>query len=398
MQAKKTLGYAIEPEKYLYGMCEIFEGAVDRSVAPETTIELTSALGCKSMRLWMHHKQLMTLKDGRPAFRPGKLDQYRGYADALIAKGVTRLTSMNHSYLYPQSFTGNRNSENEIPLPGTECYLEFLRLIEQSYELMAASFPQIEYFEVGNETNLHRFMCKPGWPSENAPREGEYDERYCYTKAEKAAIMADICWYANRGIKRGNPRAYVVFPGLTPLFGYTEMAADFELVYGHIESGKFPSGAAPDTDPDNYFQVLAWHPYNFSGESAIFVQGCNEVYDVMKRHGDYGKKVFITEFGYHDFDLVKHGYTLEEADKKQAEWLYNDFKAFRNELPYVETVHIFRLYDWVAGPGIEIDFGMFRSAASESGLMPKAKGLAYYRSANNTDDTAPLYRIVDQYK
>lgn len=399
MQAKKTLGYMIEPEKYLYGMCETFEGAVDKAAKPETTIDLVAALGCKTMRLWMHHKQLMRVENGVPVFKPGKLEQYCGYVDALIKKGVTHLTSMNHSYLYPSSFDGDPHSESEIPLPGTPTYLAFLQLVQESYRMLAAAFPQIEYYEVGNEMNLHRFLSKPNYPQEGGPKADEYDPRYCYTKEEKTAIMTDICYYANAGVKQGNPNAYVVFPGLTPLFGYTDMAADFDLVYRHIESGAFPTGRPADTDPDRYFQVLAWHPYNFSGDSSIFVKGCNEVYEVMKAHGDEGKKVFLTEFGYHDFDLVKHGYTLEDADRKQAEWLAHDFAAIKAQLPYVETVHIFRLYDWIAGPGIEIDFGMFRSAASESGIAPKAKGLAYFHAACGADaDESPLYAYAKKPK
>ncbi len=396
MQAKQSLGYAIEQDKYLHGMCEIFEGAVDKAMTPEQTIALTAALGAKSMRIWMHHKSLLTRENGRIVFRPGKKEQYRGYVIALKERGVTHLTSMNHSYLYPDDFPGDRTSENEIPLPGTDCYRRFLADITESYAIVSAAFPEIAYFEVGNETNLHRFLAKPGWPGKDGPKEGTYDERYCYTKEEKAAIMADICWYANRGVKRGNPAAYVVFPGLTPLFGYPDMADYFDLAYAYIRSGRAPAFQPADTDPDNYFQVLAWHPYNFSGEADIFVNGCNTVYEIIKKNGDEGKKVFLTEFGYHDFDLIKHGYTLEEADKKQAEWLYNDFQAFRR-LPYVETVHVFRLYDWVAGPGIEIDFGMFHSSASEQGLTPKAKGLAYFRSACGEDaDPAGLYRYAKQ--
>ena len=165
-----------------------------------------------------------------------------------------------------------------------------------------------------------------------------------------------------------------------------------EQVYLTIESGKFPTGLEADTNPDNYFQILSWHPYNFGGDSSIFVNGCNEIYDVAIKHGDEGKKVFLTEFGYHDNDFIKQGMTRTEADEKQASFFKTDFLAFRKYLPYVETVHIFRLFDWTAGPGIEIDFGMFRSPMSEDGIVPKAKGLELFKLIKGENaDAKKLY-------
>ena len=385
MQAKKNLHYEIRPDKYLFGIGEVFEGPLDREIRPGQTIDLIGRMGFGSMRLWMHHKTLFrTDAEDEISFERDAVRRFHSYIDGLKAQGIRHFVSMNHSYLYPAAFDGNRNSESEIPLPGTEVYARFLRMIEKSYEMIAAEFREIAYFEVGNEVNLHRFLSKPNSP---VVPEKDFDERYCYTRREKAEITADICYYANLGVKRGNPEAFVVMPALTPNFGYTDCAEFLGLIYGAIESGKFPRGLPADTDPDHYFQVLAWHPYNFGGESKIFVDGCNELYDMAKRHGDDGKKVFLTEFGYHDFDFVQSGRckTKEEADALQASFLPSDFKAFREELPYVETVHIFRLYDWMAGPGIEVDFGLFTSPAQTGGIKPKEKGKALFRLINGKE-------------
>ena len=69
----------------------------------------------------------------------------------------------------------------------------------------------------------------------------------------------------------------------------------------------------------------------------------------------------------------------------QASFLPSDFKAFREKLPYVETVHIFRLYDWMAGPGIEVDFGLFTSPAQTGGIKPKEKAKALFRLINGKE-------------
>lgn len=96
---------------------------------------------------------------------------------------------------------------------------------------------------------------------------------------------------------------------------------------------------------------------------------------IMQRHGDGGKKIFITEFGYHDSDfVVNRGMKKSEADGLQASFFPTDFEAFRS-CENIETVFIFRLYDWTAGPGIEIDFGLFTSPSSPKGIIPKAKGI-----------------------
>ncbi len=387
MQAKKTLNYKIEPEKYLFGICELFEGAIDKQIAPEETLNLIRNMGFGSMRVWMHHKDLL-VSDGNDeiSLNQDAVSRYHSYVNGLTERGISHIVSMNHSYLYPADFDGKRTAESEIPLPGSACYLKFLQMIERSYELVSREFPEIPYFEVGNEVNMHRFICKPNYPYGKLT-EKDYDERYCYTPVEKAQITADICYYARRGVKKGNPSAFVVLPAPTPYFGYTDCAAFLDKIYTAVESGKYPTGLPADTDADHYFEVLSWHPYNFGGDSKIFVDGCNEMYAVAQKHGDDGKKVFITEFGYHDFDFVDSGRckNKQEADALQASFFKTDFAAFREQLPYVETVHIFRLYDWVAGPGIEIDFGLFTSPAETGEIRPKEKGKALFYLINGQD-------------
>ena len=397
MNVKESLNYTLTPQKNIYGMCEIFEGPVDKGISPEMTIDLISDLGCGSMRLWMHAKKIMRRNgnSNKIEFIPEQYDAYKSYIKRLHNKGIDHLVSMNHSYMYPVGFEGDEESESEIPLPGTQDYQDFMNLLTETYILFAKSFPEIIYWEIGNEVNLHRFISKPNVPKKNRPKESEYDEKYCYTFEEKAQITADLCYYANLGVKKGNPKAFTVFPSPTPYWGYTQLAGWFDMVYKAIESGDFPRGLDKDTNPDSYFQVLAWHPYNFSGDAKIFVGGCNEIYDVCKAHGDDGKKVFLTEFGYHDHDLMKNGLSRKEADALQASYWKTDFKAFLEDLPYVESVHIFRLFDWVAGPGIEIDFGMFTSPKYEDGIVPKEKGLSFYKMINGENaDTSCLYRYA----
>ncbi len=389
MQVKKGLKYSCEPDRFLYGMCEEFEGSLDKGADPFETIDLIDRLGAKSMRIWMHHKRLLQREGDTDVliWKQDVFSRYRKYVEDLTKRGI-RIVAMNHNYVFPKSFAGNRDSVAEMPVPGTQTYFDEMNMIAAAYEMMARAFPEIEYWECGNEVNMNSYLAKPGF-SQSGVKNAEYDARYCYTNLEKAEIAADICYYSTLGVKRGNPNAFVVFPAPTPYRGYAEMAEFYEFAYRAIESGKFPRGLPADTDPDHYFQVQCYHAYNFGGDPKILRDGAEMIVRVMQRHGDGGKKIFITEFGYHDSDFVKtRGMTKEDADALQASFFPTDFAAFRS-CPNIETVFVFRLYDWIAGPGIEIDFGLFTSPSSPHGIVPKAKGLKLYHMINgeNADET-----------
>ena len=378
MKAKETLGYSCEPEKYLFGMCEEFEGSLDEGADPMTTIDLVDRIGARSMRIWMHHKRLLRRKENSSEieWKRDAFLRYRKYVGELKDRGI-RIVAMNHSYLYPQGFTGNADSVCEIPLPGSETYFEMMQTISRSYEMLAREFPEILYWECGNEVNMNEYLAKPGYKASGC-KNGEYDPEFCYTNKEKAEIAADLCYYSSAGVKRGNPKALVVFPAPTPYRGYAEMCEFLEETYRAIESGQFPRGLTADTDPDDYFQVQCYHAYNFGGEAQILRDGIKQILNVMRRHGDGEKKIFITEFGYHDSDFVVHrGMTKAQADEVQASFFATDFEAFRS-CPNIETVFVFRLYEWLTGPGIEKDFGLFTSPASAEGIVPKAKALRLF--------------------
>lgn len=392
MEVKKSLQYGYEPDKYLFGICEEFEGSLDPDVSATQTVALADAIGAKSMRVWMHHKRLFTRKEGSNelVWKKDVLKRYHGYVDDLSKRGI-RVLAMNHNYVQPNGHGCTENTM-EMPLPGTEAYFAQMQLIADACELLAKEFPEILYWECGNEVNMNFYLPKPG-ACKAGIKNADYRPDLYYTNREKAEITADICYYSTMGVKRGNPDAFVVFPAPTPYRGYPEMAEFFEYTYRAVESGRFPRGLAPDTDPDHYFQVQCWHAYNFGGESELILNGGKMIYDVMKAHGDGGKKVFITEFGYHDHDFMKtRGMTREEADRTQAGFLPADFDAFKR-IGCVETVFLFRLYDWQNGPGIETDFGLFTSPSSEHGIVPKAKGLTAFKIFNGENaDASVLYR------
>lgn len=394
MKVKEGLGYSFEPDKYMFGMCEEFEGSLDKGADPMTTIDLVDVLGAKSMRIWMHHKRLLELNEkGELVFKQEVFLRYRKYVEELARRNI-RILAMNHNYVFPSSYGGDKNSVSEMPLPNSEVYFEHMRLVEKGCEMIAAAFPEIEYFECGNEVNMNFYLAKPGYTA-HCGKNNVYDPKYCYNNLEKAEITADLCYYSRLGVKKGNPRAKVVFPAPTPYRGYPEMAEFLEFTYRAIESGNFPRGEEKSTNPDDYFDVQCYHAYNFGGESKVLTDGGEMVLEIMRRHGDGGKKIFITEFGYHDHDFVKtRGMTKEAADALQASFFDTDFQAFRS-IGNIETVFVFRLYDWVSGPGIEVDFGLFTSPQSEQGIVPKAKGKKLFKIFQGEGaDESVLYKYA----
>ncbi len=396
MEVKKSLKYGFDPDKYFAGIGEEFEGSLDDGADPEITIDLAASLGAKSMRIWMHHRRLLTLGANGLEWKENALRRYHGYVDEIVRRGM-RVVAMNHHYVQPRG-CGCTPDTMEIPLPGTRAYFDQMNIIEQAYAMIAKEFPGIGYFECGNEVNMNFYLPKP-CACEKPIKNDEYDSDRYYTNVEKAEITADICYYSTLGVRKGNPDAFVVFPALTPYRGYAEAAEFMEYNYRAIESGKFPRGLKSDTNPDNYFQVHCWHAYNFGGDSSIIERGGKMLRTVMDRHGDAGKKIFITEFGYTDYDFMKvRGMTKEQADETTAGFLENDFKAFR-AIGGVETVFIFRLYDWLRGPGMETGFGLFTSPASDTGIAPKRRVLEIFRLFNGEGaDAKMLYRYAKNEK
>jgi hypothetical protein len=143
-------------------------------------------------------------------------------------------------------------------------------------------------------------------------------------------------YYANKAIKAANPRAMTITPGFAPVTSYytqnTKTTGEYEVklknginsveiflkyLYADIVSGTQPyhNGSkyvtAYDSNPDNYFDGVAWHPYDLGTigyantndpdldhfDVNLWVNANNACYKVMCDYGDADKGVWFTEFG-----------------------------------------------------------------------------------------------------
>lgn len=348
-----------------------------------TAVEIMDAIGFGSFREWMHIPWIL---ENPTTVKPDAVKRYTEILNKCAELDI-EVTGMSHQWFIPGK-DGALTSGSDVPkrdlTPGSR-YMTMLEWLEQSWETMARTFPQVPMWEVGNEWNIF-FLA-----SEDAQKNPDNRRINDFTLDEKADISVDMMFYACKGIRKGNSKAKVVsfspcptgegLPWYVPgMFG---IAACLDRIYSRIKSGNFPSD-----NTDDYFDMLAWHPYTSHDmepdDSWKDMQ--DAAYEVMKKYGDGHKKVLITEFGYTDSGDP-------EKEKKHAEY-YKKIFRYMKEMPYIHAFHVFRLFEDAAmsknwKPGMwggpyEQFFGIFREP--ENGQTPRTKAIEIQKLIGCTKD------------
>ena len=375
----------------LFGLGEPFSMCVlEGTVKEEETFSLIEALGVTAFREWMHIPLVLSDSD---TVRPEALETYGRILNRFKAMDI-EVTGLNHEwFLAGENLKRGHNEIYRRDLTEGSLYMQTLELLERSWATMARAFPQVEQWEVGNEWNLDTFLHPIGW---------EYGTPG-FSEDEKMDIAVDLMYFSARGIRRGNPKAKVVSfsPAVTqpnlggrgaiyypPAYG---MTLAISRVYERIKSGNFWS-----TNTDDYFDMIALHPYMltqimpmaasetypaerrfFRSESpdAAWRAPLDMVYTVMSMNGDGKKQMLLTEMGFSDWGIPG-------LDEKQAAMQAKMFGYVQRSMPYVKTIHTFRLYcpdHDVYEPGFnpqgERCFGLFEK--DENGVYhPRKKAFA----------------------
>jgi hypothetical protein len=242
-----------------------------------------------------------------------------------------------------------------------------------------------------------------------------------FSPDEKIDIAVDMMYFSARGIRRGNPKAKVTSfsPALsTPGLGgdlpdylpvMYGVAWTLDKVYSRIKGGKFWS-----TNTDDYFDLLAWHPYVFTNREVpdqdlfldvdepdqLWKSYNDAAYKVMKKYGDGHKQVLLTESGFTDCGNPEWEQRYAEYNKKMLE--------IAQTLPYVRTLHNFRLLNENAmlrrggieqnqiGGLTEVYFGLFTDP--EEGCQPRKRALAIQEMTGSTTDLTTLGAEVSRRK
>ncbi len=429
---EKDGGVSIKPSgeayvsnfEYLYGICETpvdLYPEVDAGLTTDWIAHVCKSMGIKSYRIWAHIEHLFTVSaDDSITMNQDYANRIKNFVATLEAAGVEKFSLLTADRLHLAEDKKYLNSTVPDPTTDYDKYVRALELESKAYEMMAREFSGIDYFEIINEPDHAAGVGinKNGYVLDfNSTGGGEYN----FTTEETAMVCMDFNWYVRRGLKKGNPNAKLMMPALCH---YASSVAFLEEMYKAIYSKKLPAGQEfSDTDPDNYFDVLNWHPYvntafglNESVDE-LWVARQNEFHDVAVKYGDAEKPVWLTEFGFTDGG---DSYILGDvADDGTITGLAPEnfilaLEAIKKELPWVETLCMFRMtdmYNVQYDVQTENTFGMFYNPDDPENLgKPKPSAVAvtrYIKGGTLTyDDMKELCKyyydvhgdIPDEYK
>ena len=311
-------------------------------------LDMSQALGAQAFRVEMDFAELFKVKkEDTLTFNEINLEKYRQFIDRLTTNGVEKIALVNTSYLHPYGY--GITSKNAIPDPVTENgdYVRFLQLQEKAFVMLSREFPEAEYFQPAYRANDENYLHKNGYV---ATADGETNAAFYLSADENYHVIADMCWYVNRGISQQNSKSRVVLPAIVK----GEAENFLQGVYKAIASRTLPIAQEfADDDPDRYFQVLSWSPK--LSESAGIEKGQiadeKEIYAVAQNYGDGDKPVWYTQIGWNDAGT-------ETAQQTIAENYPAFFDKVKAELPFVETAYLARLTSpKQRGEGVQ-DFGI----------------------------------------
>lgn len=322
-------------QAYLYGMDYIaFEG-IGNGIDYEKAFALMDNLGVKSIRHWMHVDWFF---DESFQVRQTNVDTMKAIL-AEAAKYDFQLVGMNHHNINKYGFS----HVNDKVSPSSGYYAEWLENYERGWYELARLFPEITIWEIDNETNNLDFM-------HNAEGTG------AFSLQEMADISTDLFFYGSRGVHQANPEATTVMGGFVTWSGEGFLKA----VYENIRSGNFGEGS---TNPDDYFQALAWHPYTRGFQAESFVTANQSLYDIAYGYEGKHKTVYFTELGNWD--------ATQSADKA-AEYIQAVYRTTAESLPFVESIHYYRAFDNILDNNCQ--GGIFRDPNPDREDMERGTG------------------------
>lgn len=395
-----------------YGVGEpLIQRQRDQGIDAAAYLDLVKGLGCNAYRAWMHITEVL---DDPVTPNAEAVAQHKRLLDKAAALDI-EVTGMSHEWFLPVGC--KQRMGHAMPkrnLREGSLYRQALAILEESWHTMAVTFPQVKIWEVGNEWNLNAFLHPDGF----------LDGDMCapFTADEKIDIAVDMMYFAAKGIRRAGTGALVASfsPALsTPGLGgdmpdylpvMYGVAWTLDKVYSRIKSGRFWSD-----NTDDYFDILAWHPYVFTTkvverDADLFLdvdepdglwRSYNDAaYRVMKKYGDGHKQAILTETGFTDCGDPALERRYAGYNKKLLE--------IARELPYVRTLHNFRLLNENAmlrrdgieqnqiGGLTEVYFGLFTDP--EDGCRPRARAYAIQEMTGSREDLAALGARVSRAK
>ncbi len=306
-------------QSYIYGMCYIAYEGVGNGIDYKKGFEIMSNMGVKSIRHWMHATWFL---DQDFNVKQNNVDLMKDII-AEAQKYDIQLIGMSHRNINKYG----PEHENSKVGRDSDYYAEWIANYEKGWYMLASLFPEITIWEIDNETNNIDFM---------ADAEGG-----AFTLQEMADISTDMFYYGSRGVHKANPNATTVMGGFVTWSGNGFL----EMVYENIKSGNFGEGS---TNPDDYFQALAWHPYTTLFSVEAFVRDNTALYEMAYEYEGKHKTVYFTELG---------GWDMKLNQEQAAKYVTTLYTEVAQQLPFVESMHYFRAFNNIVDKNNQ--WGMF---------------------------------------
>lgn len=314
----------------LAGLCYIAERwHCQRSnrIDYDSGIRAFAEVGARHWRNWMHTGSLLDTPT-KPNMEACEL--HRKMLERARQYDIEVL-GMNHNWFVDGDYS---RCCAKMPPPGSAAYYRTLDDYEASWRTITQQFPDIMFWEVGNEWN-HDIFLKP------------VEQGKTFSLEEKARIAMDMLYRAYRGIRTVNSKACVVIGGLASLQGLmSESAVGIKQFYTYL----FTFSKAL---PDGYrscFDIANWHPYftplhSWSEALEDWANANRDIYEHIRKLGYQSDHIWLTEFGFPDVTAPPERLHDPAMDEVNAGKITDCFEAIRDCMPFVEVVHYFRLFD-----------------------------------------------------
>lgn len=192
----------IRQDEYLFGMGEIASdtmgGGID-GVTGEWLAETAGAIGAQSMRVWMHIPNIIerAAYSNEVTLKKHVAEGYHDYFAALKENGVKRIVVMNHQFLYPYDYVKRDVNDLQVaihPIEEPEFYETWIQMYYECYKLLAEEFPEITFWECGNEFDSIPFFRRNDGTLMSAEDMGYIDADLCPLWRVSSCSASAITW------------------------------------------------------------------------------------------------------------------------------------------------------------------------------------------------------------
>jgi hypothetical protein len=321
----------------------------------------TKELGAGWVRIWGEWEDA---EPARGQWRPDVINNMNADANAAKAKGLKVLMVIQRS---PAWASGGKGGTAPPTHPA-----DFGRAMGE----LAKRVPNVDAWELWNEEDSERFFAGGANPAK-------------YAAMVKSAYPA---------IKAAQPRDIVVtgattgnnFQFIEQLYAHG-IKGHFDAIATHTDTACLIDGPNREyREPDGRLGRYIFSSYR-------------EVYEVMKRHGDGGKQIWMTELGWATHSTAPNScdtgvYAGKKAagvtEAQQAAFLTQAYQCLATD-PYVGVAFWFGLQDIPGGP--RGGHGLFRNNGTAkravSAFRNLSRGIAPRRCGGVIDKSGPEFKV-----